>query len=308
MSINKTDVEYFVTEYISIEGEKFQITKSDWKERKESKALISHIRYIEQKYDLMISNYYDFEKELLEQSLDSSLRNVDRDWIDFKYLELTRKIINLVTSIALYINHLETRHLVKLRFSDTKKKEFLSELKLLKKDNLDIRFIINLRNYIIHRDLPLDTYSMGGSWEKIGKDEIEKLGHVIIPFVEKENLFKDSKFSSTVAKNYPDNKGKIDLRLPIRKSIKVLSDLNKSFRDLISTDYEYAKDNVLKAIEEFNSLSGKKSNYCDIIEVIDYQINDRIHLAKRHINQIELFYKRNRAQGILERRYVHNRI
>jgi hypothetical protein len=300
--------QYYIIEYSIENSKKLNINRGKWDKIKQAKSVISHIRYIEQKYDLMISNYYEFERELLEQALDTSIRNPNRQSISLATLSLARQIINLITSISLYIDHVKKRHIGNLPFSDKKRETLLKELKDYQSNSNDLKFIRNLRNYVIHRDLPLDSYTMKSSWEKLENEEVEKGGHLIIPTIQKDKLLKDRKFSTNVVEKMIEDSEKIDLRIPIRKTIEIISQFNKSFRQQISNDFQSAKDIIKETIKESNEFSKSNNKYCRVIREVDSNVKEIIYLDKHHIDQIELFYQRNSSQGNLENRYIHNRI
>lgn len=300
--------QYYIIEYSIENSKKLKISRAKWDKIKHAKSVISHIRYIEQKYDLMISNYYEFERELLEQALDTSIRSSNRQSISLSTLSLARQIINLITSISLYVDHVKKRHIGNLPFSDKKRENLLKELKDYQSSSNDLKFIRNLRNYVIHRDLPLDSYTMKSSWEKLENEEVEKGGHLIIPTIQRDKLLNDRKFSTNVIEKMTEESEKIDLRIPIRKTIGIISQFNKSFRQQISNDFQSAKDTIKETIKESNEFSKSNNKYCRVIQEVDSKVQEIIYLDKHHIDQIELFHKRNRSQGNLENRYIHNRI
>lgn len=299
---------YYISGYVFEVENSLEIKKTEWEKLRDAKLTITNIRYIEQKYDLMISNYIEFEKELLEQALDNSIRHINSHGIHFKYLKLARQIMNLIASTCMYMDHVKKRHVNKFPISEEEQKELMSELADYEKNNDNIRFIRNLRNYVIHRDLPLDTYNINSSWEKIENVEEKKGGSFVIPTIQKEKLITDRKFSTTVAKNFPDIKGKIDLRLPIRGSIAALSTFNDNFRGKTKKDFKSAKRLFKMAINKYRDFSESKNSFCNLIKVNKTKKVSRLHLSEKHIEQIELFYQRNWKQGILEHRYVHNRL
>lgn len=221
--------------------EELEITELEWEKLESAKSIVSNIIYIEQKYDLMISNYFSFEKELLVQSLDNAVRNRKQDWLQVEIVSLTRQIVNLISSIKIYVDHVKKRHVTKLPLDKDRQIELLEELSDCEKNSTSYKFIKNLRNYVVHRSLPIDSYTTIHSWEKIESEDEEKLGHVIKPFVKKEKLLSDRKFSTTVVKKIAGNDEKIDLRFPIRKTVARLSKFNESFREKISSDYDEAK-------------------------------------------------------------------
>lgn len=284
------------------------LTEKEWDQIVNARSLIYNTYYIEQKYDLMISNYYEFEENLLTQALDRSIWYREYQSLNDDLLTTARKIINLVTSIVLYAEHLEQRHIKKFQFGDKRNTEVFGEFKTYLKSSIHYKFIKGLRNYIAHRDLPMDSYSYSSNWERIGKEEDDKLGHFVVPTVEKEKLLSDKKFSSTVVKAMESKKGKIDLRVPIRKTIAGLSRIAKDFRESLSPDYQDSKAQILDAIDRYKENLDGKFIHCQAEKLIDSKVVQTISLSEKMFDRVEVLFKRNRSQGVLERRYVHNRL
>ena len=63
---------------------------------------------IEEKFDLLVENYFDYERELLELALRQSL---SRDWtwqsMNLDRLAITEGAANLLSAARLYVDHLE---------------------------------------------------------------------------------------------------------------------------------------------------------------------------------------------------------
>lgn len=301
--------EYYITGYRFYTEKSINIPEDNWHEIKNAKLTISHLRYIEQKYDLMISNYHEFEKELLVQALDTSLRHIDTEGIHANYLSLARHIMNLLSSIVMYMEQVESRHIRELPLLKEDKKIILSRLNDLKSKDVNIWFAKNLRNYVMHRDLPLDSYHINSRWENIEGIPEAMEGHFIAPTIEKNQLLKDRAFKKEKDKLelIHDKRGRIDLRYTIKKTIAVLSEFNEGLRGSTEHHYKHAKKIILNTINRHNNLTGNKALYCNIVTLQGDEQIERHHLNEKHCNEIELFFKMNKNQGLLDRRYVHNR-
>jgi hypothetical protein len=287
---------------------KIILQEQDWEQMMNARSLVYNIYYIEQKYDLMISNYYEFEENLLKQALDRSIWFRNYQTLNDDLLTTARKIINLITSIILYTEHLEKRHIKKFQFGDKSNDKIFGEFKSYLKSSMDYKFIKGLRNYIAHRDLPMDFYSYSSKWEKIGNENDEKLGHYVIPSVEKERLLTDKKFNKSVVKAMESKKGKIDLRNPIRKTIAGISKRAKDLRKSLSPEYEFAKTQIMDAINRYKENLDENFIHCQAEKLIDSEVVETISLSEKMFDRVEVLFERNQSQGILERRYVHNRL
>lgn len=284
------------------------LKEEEWDQIYNARSLVYNIYYIEQKYDLMISNYYEFEENLLKQALDRSIWSREYQSLNDDLLTTARKIINLVTSMIFYTEHIKERHIKRFQFSQEREDEIFGDFRSFLKTSLDYKFIKGLRNYIAHRDLPMDSYSYSSNWEKIGEEEEDKLGHFVVPAVEKVKLLSDKKFSSTIVEAMESKKGKIDLRVPIRKTIAGLSKRAKEIRESLSSEYEDSKAQIFDAIDRYKENLDGKFIHCQVEKLIDSEVVETISLSEKMFDRVEVLFKRNRSQGVLERRYVHNRL
>ena len=75
---------------------------------KQARLCLSAALAIEEKYELLISNYLDLEKECLNVTSDSMVRR-SKDYSDFFEIRLAfnRRVVNLLTSTKLYIDQIQ---------------------------------------------------------------------------------------------------------------------------------------------------------------------------------------------------------
>jgi len=302
--------EYYLKGLTTADNNKYQLTIEDWEKLEKAKILIDNFYTIEQKYDLLISNYSSFEKELLLQTLDSTLRTSESEFLQLVNLSsIIRETQNLIMSICLFYEQVSNRHLDKLPINEQKLSKLSHILKNMKKENLELDFIIHLRNHTAHRDIPIDSFILDNEWEKETDGNMNRLGHSIIPFISKDKLKNDKKFkksllnSSILVKN-----DKIDLRFPIRKTIAMLSNFMSVFRAELNIDLKNSDTIISRYIDKFLSFSNSSNHFCKAIYKSDEGVEKIFHLNKKQFETISFYSKRNPSQGLLEKRYVHNRI
>jgi len=301
-------IEYYISQNSFNEKYAIPLNNADWKEIKSANEFILNILFIEQKYDLMISNYYEFEENLLQQALDHSIRSYGSHELLDSLLNTTRKVINLISSIVLFSEHVEKRHTKRFLFDQEKDAEVFKEFRDFTKNSMDYRFIKGLRNHVAHRDLPMDSYSNSSSWDHIDNEEERKLGHFAVPTVKKDKLIADEKFSTTVVEAMKNEKGRIDLRIPIRNTLAGLSEINIGIRKNIAEDYDHSKNIIYSAIDRFKENIEGNFYHCAVKKKVDEEVIESFYLNYELFHRVDFFYKRNKSQGVLERRYVHNRL
>src|SRR5689334_16646405 len=111
---------------------------------------------IEQKFDLVISNFVEHERELAERVLIHTYRGIhsEHDLHDDK-LAFARRILNLLSAGRLYIDQVK-HHMTKL-FPDNQETqaEVVEHFSDQYKSSLGYRVMEALRNYSQHRGMPV---------------------------------------------------------------------------------------------------------------------------------------------------------
>lgn len=288
-----------------------KISEKDWNRVRNSKKLIDQLSYIEQKYDLVISNYLSFEKELLEHTLNFEIRR-GKDHIS-EMVELStivREALNLIISISSFYEQTEKRHLKSLEQLNEKLNSLIERFRDLRQLHIELQFIINLRNYSAHRDIPIHSVTLGESaWERGNTKEDDRLAHSIVPYISLDRLYKDRKFNKSVlAKISTDNHDNVDIRYPIRKSIGLLSNFIVELREQLWNDVESAKSIFKEFIDKFQNTVNSTADFCKVYHEKDGQIIKEYFLDFDQFKSIEFYSNRNPGQGLLEKRYIHNRI
>ncbi|HZF71171.1 hypothetical protein [Sulfuricurvum sp.] len=216
-------------------SEEIVLSEIEYLECKESKIKLSEMFSIEEKYHIIINNYSDFEKSVLNISL---LNEINRggyyqEFYEFKS-ELNTKIINILTSTRLYIDSLET-HVSEI-FNDKKIKELVKSYKYQEYDEkIHYRFMEAFRNYLQHSGMAVHRLSLAGRW----KEDKSKREMYIDIYAQKDLL--DAKFKASVLDEITNE---IDLKEYIRNYIDSIGVIHSKIRDLVSSTIDNARNNL----------------------------------------------------------------
>ncbi|MBY7876772.1 hypothetical protein KW414_15690 [Vibrio fluvialis] len=211
---------------------------------------------IEEKYDLMISNYLEFEKELLLQITEQVVLNKD-SYDDFYQIRtiLNRRIVNLLTSTKLYYDQMQRQ----VRLCDFNNEEFsntvLSYFSREYDDNFEYRFMENLRNYVQHCGLAIHSFSLPSQWEGDGDSRLMRNGIKI--YSTREELGQDPKFSKRPV--FAECADKINLIKSIRKYVEKLSLIHDEIRTLIEGNLSESRNCVEKIISEYKAVNNNNA-------------------------------------------------
>lgn len=215
--------------------EEIVLSEIEYLECKESKIKLSAIFSIEEKYHIILNNYLDFEKSVLNISLLNEINSVGdyQEFYEFKS-ELNTKIINILTSIRLYVDTIET-HVSEI-INDKEIKILVKSYKSEEyEDKFHYRFMEAFRNYIQHSGLAVHRFSLNSRWNQDWtKREIS-----IEIYAQKYLL--DSKFKALILNEMADE---IDLKECIRSYIDSMGVIHSKIRNLVSSTIDTARSNV----------------------------------------------------------------
>lgn len=216
-------------------SEEIGLTEDEYITCKSSKDKLSVMFSIEEKYHIIVNNYIDFEKSVLNISL---LTEINRggyyqEFYEFKS-ELNTKIINILTSIRLYMDSIETH--VQDILQDEKIKPLIKSYKSEEYDEkFQYRFMEAFRNYLQHSGTAVHRLSLKGKW----KDDRTKREQFIELHAQKELL--DSKFKASVLNEMPDE---IDIKDCVRSYIDSVGIIHSKIRKLLLSAVDSARNDL----------------------------------------------------------------
>lgn len=300
-------MEYFLSIHAIGKHPVLTIDESEFSELKAAKAALDAALAIEQRYDILISNYLEFEKELLgilaEQTVKSS-----KGYYGLFYIQTdtNRRIINLLTSTKLYIDQLK-HHVEDCSLPITELTTFLSA----EYDTyFEYRLMETMRNYVQHRGLPVHYSSIGMRSVEEGEDHV--IEHGLQLYARKSNLDGDPYVKKATIEEMPEE---VELTTAIRVYISSINRIHIKIREAVSDHVESSRDLVSTHIEKYLEIEK------DSVGLYAYKVNPSYSAAPLTENILEkvlLILKwddirvdliaRNRKIRNLEQGYVTGRI
>ena len=284
---------------ISIDEDRFNNIKSA------REKLISALA-IEEKYDLLFSNYMDLEKECLSYAMESMVQNfLDYDGYAKARQDVNRRVVNLLTSTRLYVDHIP-QNIDPFISNETIKKDEVKRLFSIEYDkNFSYRFMEALRNYVQHCGLAIHSISTPSRWTSHeGNGELEFGFNV---FSTKESLSSSGTFKKKVLSDMPE---KVEILRSARSYIGSLSRIHAAIRSMISEPVKDAREKFEAAIQDYQD---SNSHSATGLQAHRYDYSDGI---KEYLESYPIFlewdesrlYLENKNKLItnLEQRFVSN--
>lgn len=255
-------MKYQIRNFNSDNNSGIVITFEDFSNITKAREALSIAFLIEQEYEVLIDSYVDFEKEIVNASIDSVMFIPLGYYDRYKYfVRFNKLLINFVTSARLYIDH--TKHNIS-SFNKSYRIEAINISNFFSEQyntHNEYRFMEALRNHIQHRGLPVDSIS-ANIWVEDYKKTDSNILHTFDIYAEmkklKENNFKKAALSGLdekinfkpMIRRYVECLSEIHLHIRSQISDAVLS-ARKLIEDFILKYKEYSNDNIiqLEAVE-----------------------------------------------------------
>lgn len=273
---------------------------------KQARHCLSAALAIEEKYELLLSNYLDLEKECLSITSDYMVRS-STDYSGFFDIRLAfnKRVVNLLTSTKLYIDQIQQH--VKACLPD--REDIGNEVKALFSaeydKNFEYRFMEALRNYVQHRGLAVHSTFLGGQWTS--HEEDGELEYKTRLFTHKAEVDSDSAFKKQVSKEMQE---KVDLIHATRVYVGSISKIHCQIRTLVTPSSQNSRNLILESINAYEAINGSKPIGLNAIksipkEPIDETIEKFPLLLEWDDIRLDLI-KKNNSLVNLNKRYVTN--
>ncbi|MFT6600700.1 MAG: hypothetical protein ACJATD_001555 [Alloalcanivorax sp.] len=226
-----------------------QLSKDRYIQLRDAKRTLDLAGAIEEKFDLLMSNYLELEKEVLSLTAESMVASspIYEGFADIRRI-LNRRVANLLTAAKLYVAHM--RQNVKSCDPDSselgKEVEFLFEQKY--DGSFEYRFMEALRNHVQHCGLAIHRTTKPSKWVGEGDSRRRSLGLRI--FSERATLEESGKFKSSVLGEMPEN---VDLLVAARSYVSSLSLIQGDIRTLIDGKVREARECLEEAIKQYKT-------------------------------------------------------
>lgn len=231
------------------------ISEAEFKEIKSAKEVLNSYHKFVEDYQVVVENYRNIEKAKFEVELNHILysKYSYENLIEAKVL-LSTPIIGYLSSSRYFIDSLDK--LLNGLFTEKQRQLFNEFQANLYDQSLGYRFIEAFRNYVQHRDLPVQdlTFHSFTDDEILNIEESDKVTTLSI-FIKKSLLEKDKKFKKSVLKDLPSKANIIySIRCHMSGIYKQFNYLNKPFQEL----GEKSKKQLIDNYSNFKSTHKKK--------------------------------------------------
>jgi hypothetical protein len=282
-----------------------EITGDRFRELKEAQQNISILLGIEEKFEMVIDNYLEYERDLLGLAL-AHMASHEVTWESFRDAGalINRRLANALTASRLYID--QAKHdLSRAYEGNTPLIAEITDAFSQQYDRLQgYRVMEELRNFLQHRALPLTDLVYGRTWEDRPNGKL--LHYSASAQLRIETLQGDKKIKRRVIEEFERAKSETqDLTLLLRQYIEGLSCAHGDVRRVTNGSIEPWKNTLLEMIRQYSEACGEEVRIVVAFEMVGDDVADEIHLFRDGIDRLEEFRAR-RLPTHLSRCYVSN--
>ena len=270
------------------------------------------ILFVEEKFDLVAENFYEYETELL--AIASRMMIFSNDDHISKSRErnlISRRILNLLSAGRMYIDQ-SIQHIEKIYGKNS------SNVDLIKKEissqydkSLGYRAMEALRNYVQHRGFPIQNIKF--SRKRVDVDSDFQLLHKVIPLIGVFELEEDGNFKKSILKELQEirRSGGVDVRPLLRDYAEGICNIHEAIRKATRADLPSWEKTLYDTIEKFQNEYGKDVPLAGL--VIEAAEDGNWHSEIKNISKVSIerrlvLEKKNGQFVNLHKRYASNEI
>ena len=254
---------FFIKQMIIGATVALKIDEPEFEKLKHSREVLSSAKAIEEKYDLLVSNFFEFEKEVLYQLAQKMI--FVKDSYQHMYeiqSELNRRVVNLLTSTKLYYDQLEKHVRSCMKGEKQCGKEAKGYFSEEYDTHFEFRFMEALRNHVQHYGLAVHSLSLPSKW--IGEDENREMINQLKIYSTKEALSENKDFKKVIFDEMPE---KVELIKTIRIYLGCISNVHRRVRELIQANVSSSRADIEGVILRY-----KEANAGDAMGVYAYMV------------------------------------
>ncbi len=305
-------MKYGITDGLASFSEFIEIAKDEYEQIEKARNNLFEGLFIEEKFDLVSENYYEFETELLSIASRMMIFKDDNYFsMSRERNTISRRIVNLMTACRMYLDSIN-HHLKSIYGKDLSKVNLIEKEKSNQYDKrIGYRVIEALRNHVQHCGFPIHNAKF--SYERVQLENETRLSHIVMPILKVKTLEEDGEFKKSVLKELKsiDTKNGIDIRPFIRDYVEGIWEIHETTREIISSDLIIWKEIINNTIDRFQKKTDKDTS---ISSLTLFKANHKDHWINKtdifqdYIKRIEDYQSKNSLFINLSIRYASNEI
>ncbi len=210
---------------------------------------------VEDKLELVLGNYAEFEQELLGLMVHFSLfTNFDWSSRMADFLTINRRLMNLLSACRLYVD--QVKHVFGAIYGDTSVQycQICNAFSTEYDAQIAYRVLDAIRNQAQHRMLPVHHLSYG--WEMEGEAGNRRDKLILTPSLSVARIKEEGNFKASVLRELEHGDELVDLKPLVREYVASIGRVHQALRNLMKGDIDLWEGILAQVKERFRSVYG----------------------------------------------------
>lgn len=301
-------MKYGITKPIYTSEAFIELTESEFDAVKTAKANLITVVGIEEKFDLLIENYAEYERELLNLSFDQLLfRHFSYQGFRGNNQAVTRRLANLLSAARLYVDQVK-HDLASVYGSESTMAQAITQKLSEEYDRrLGYRVMEATRNYMQHRSLPIHRIAYPCS-----RDESQgrvRVRFSVIPNIAVAELREDTKFKRSVFEELKKEGPYVPITPLLREYVEGQGAVHESLRAMTTTDVEKWETLLAETQKRGNEqVSGEKGAVSIVALRAEDEVTESHDVFDEIVDYRKVLARKNALLERLAARYVSNAV
>jgi hypothetical protein len=297
-------MKYLITRLILDCAQHLEISREEFDRVHEAKRSLLILLSLEEKLDLVLENYTEYERELLNMTLHHMVFQ-DLDRLSFRVNEqaISRRLINLLASGRLYVDQVQ-HDLTEIYGGDSEEVRVLAQTIKHEYDHtFEYRFMEALRNFVQHRSLPFQSLKYSSEWEETCQPN--RLRFSIVPSLDLERLRADPRFKRSVLEELDPASKHLRTTPLVRRYVESIGTIHQVIRDITTEDAKKWDALIVDVRQRARGVFGDSLGGLALVAVEEgKQPAEAVHIFEDLTQHRKMLQKKNRTLTKLSARYV----
>lgn len=276
---------------------------------REAKRCLFAILGIEDKFDLLLANYIELERELLNLTLYQMIYR-KLQWSDFRTdVELVNmRIANMLSSARLYLDQV-AHDLDNLYGADSEIANAVRDGRARQYDGkLGYRTMEAVRNYIQHCGLPVHSMTYHMSKDELGV-AASGIQYNVVPYLHPANLEEDGTFKRRVLAELKTRGTKIPIMPLVREYVEGLAEVQGKLREKCDASVRSSEAILAGVKEKARQAFPDHIQGLSVVSEDDKGMCSEIHqIFDDPIKRLKNLQRKNSTLNNLPARYVTSKV
>jgi hypothetical protein len=298
-------VAYILTRFVFEETCRVDLTEQEFTAAKRAHRRTVTAMLIEDKFNILIENYAEIERELLSNGLDYMLFN-DLDWSSSveQLHTLNRLVINLLSTSRLYLDHVPHQLNEFFGSASVEAGKFQDATHTEYDGSFSYRMLEELRNYSQHRGLPIHGLGHRSRWN----EERTELRHFTLPSLDPRKLEEDDRLKPAVLAELKLLGDSFDLRIAIREYVSSIRRIHGLVREMLAPEIASETSVLNGLVRRFKEECDTENTLGLMAAIVDAQgaVAEQVTIFDEATRRIAFLIRRNDLAGRLEQQVIVN--